>query len=597
MALQYMRNDNSNPSGKKIAIYARKSKITETGKSIENQISKCMKYCEQIFDATEDDIIIFKDEGLSGFYSDRPDYMKMLDAVRNREIRAVVCYKFDRISRKTIDLLNLVDYLNREKIPFVSCSDNIDTSTNTGKIMMSLLASIAEFERGIIAERIADNMYELAKEGRWLGGTTPTGFCSKKEFVYHGNKKTSINHLEALEDELAVVQKIAEIFLQKRSMQRVVDYLHANHIKTKNGADHTRVSVKNILSNPVYAIADADMYNYFKAFDVPIYAQPEDFDGLHGLMIYNKTDQMKVLKDDSTAFHPHYVQKQTQKDIQEWIVSVGKHKGILPGKDWIKIQSIMKDNREKHQRPNEKTESLLSGLIACPLCGKNLFTHRESGRYSEGKPRFVYQCQVRRNNKSACSYKPIRGNDIDKFVLQSICSMSEEGNEYYNKLLEIEDDGQKATNSIELEMQQLQKSIAKLERDLSNQTQILRDADSQIRAFILEDMKKLAQQKADLEEQCEALSQAQQNTLSNQEVIAKAKELIFSFPKLVENLSYQERLELVRLIIEKVYVVRKEDGDDEVHMFLKGTPEEDYHEFFKTANGGLDLLTQGQDGK
>jgi len=63
---------------RKIAVYVRKSKITETGKSIEIQKEKCIALACAQFDATEDDIFVYEDEGKSGFYADRPKYKEML---------------------------------------------------------------------------------------------------------------------------------------------------------------------------------------------------------------------------------------------------------------------------------------------------------------------------------------------------------------------------------------------------------------------------------------------------------------------------------------------------------------------------------------
>ncbi|MPN16201.1 hypothetical protein SDC9_163539 [bioreactor metagenome] len=87
---------------------------------------------------------------------------------------------------------------------------------------MSLLASISEFERDI-RRRITDNMYELAKEGRWLGGTTPTGFYSKKEHITTHGKKTSVNHLEPVPEEQEMVKNIYVKFLESRSLGKVVE--------------------------------------------------------------------------------------------------------------------------------------------------------------------------------------------------------------------------------------------------------------------------------------------------------------------------------------------------------------------------------------
>ena len=580
---------------RKIGIYARKSKITETGKSIENQITKCKSLASLKFDASDDDIIVYQDEGLSGFYSDRPSYVRMLNDIKNNKLQAVICYKFDRISRRTIDLLNLVEQLRLKKVAFVSCTDDVDTSSKTGKIIMSMLASIAEFERDIIAERITDNLYELAKEGRWLGGITPTGFVSKKTYITSGGKKTSINHLEPLPGELDIVKSIFKMFLEKRSIQGVVNHMKKSGIKTKNGFNHTRTSIKDILTNPVYAIADEDTYLFFKSFDVPIYAEKSDFNGINGLMIYNKTEQSKELKDDSTAVLPKYIQKTEKKEIKEWIVSVGKHQGIVPGKEWIKVQKILEENKDKYVRPNEKTESLLSGLICCPICGKNMFTHRESGRYTEGKPRFLYKCQTKRADKTACDYKDVKGNGTDRFVVDMICSMSHEDDEYYNKLCNIELLKSAQTESTAEQIKRYEKEITRANKEIESQTKNLRLAGDNVKQFILDDLSKLSDELSSLTQQKSELEERARKLLTDIQSIEKTKEIIFSFPKLMESLTYQEKSELLRKVIEKVFVVRNKDGDDKVHIFVKGMSENEYDVFSKKDYERRQLCVRGKD--
>ena len=586
---------NDQKDNRKIAIYARKSKITETGKSIENQINKCKSYADLKFDAHDEDIIVYQDEGLSGFYSDRPQYVQMLEDINSNKIKAVICYKFDRISRRTLDLLNLVEQLKQKKIDFISCTDEVDTSSKTGKIIMSLLASIAEFERDIIAERISDNMYELAKEGRWLGGTTPTGFSSKKEYITIGGKKTSENHLEPVPEEQAIVREMFRLFSEVRSVQQVVDWANGKRIMTKNGKAHTRISVKNILTNAVYAAADEDTYAYFCAFDVPIYAEREDFDSIRGLMIYNKTEQVKEIKDDSTAIHPSYVQKVEKRNIEDWIISVGKHKAIITGKEWILTQSILQENKDKYKRPNEKTNSLLSGLIACPYCRKNLFTHRETGRFTNGKPRFLYKCQTKRRDNTACSYKDIKGNAIDRFVLDTICSMSKKDSEYYYKLLQNDSVHQVKIIDLNTRIKNLEKQIDKCSNEIESQTKNLRLAPEPTMKYILDDIEKLAKAKDQYEAEKDELLQEKHEHMEDVDILAKARELIFSFPKLVDNLSYQEKSELIRKIVEKIFVVPNADGDDEVHIFIKGTPDEDYGEFFEKVPGSINLCESDKD--
>ncbi|MBR1442353.1 MAG: recombinase family protein, partial [Firmicutes bacterium] len=564
-----------------------------TGKSVDNQITKCKACAVLRFDATDDDIVIYHDDGKSGFYADRPEYMRMLKDIENNRIRAVICYKFDRISRRTIDLLNLFERLKAKKMPLVSCSDNIDTSSASGKVLMSMLAVIAEFERDIIAERISDNLYELAKEGRWLGGVTPTGFVSKKEMIMLHGRKSTVNHLEPVADELITVKKIFDVFLERRSIEAVVKYMIHNEILTKTGKRHTRVSIRNILSNPVYAVADMDIYNYYRENGITVYAEESDFNGVNGLMVYNKTEQMKELKDDSYTLNPKYVHKRFMNETDKWVISVGKHKGLIQGRDWLTVQEIMKDNREQSARPHIKTRSLLSGIIACPVCGKNLFAHKETKRFEEdGSPKFLYKCQTRRVVKSDCSYMPIQGNKIDNFILDTLCKIgSTNSDEYYNML--EEEIRRNSYDVIADEARGLREKIKTLKRDIESQTQTLRTIPDNAKKYIIDDIGKMSEELSTAEKQLEVFSSKKTENKVTLDGLNKARELVNSFESLIKEMTYEEKMELVRLIIAKVYVVNKdyitddegnEVKNDEVHIFLKGCPDEDYTEFFRKNN-------------
>ena len=107
------------------------------------------------------------------------------------KIRAVVCYKLDRIGRKTADLLRLLDFLEKHKVDLLICSNNINTASGVSKIFIQIFAVVAEFERDTLTERITDNMMELAKDGRWLGGNTPTGFTVKRVTTGSGKNKSA----------------------------------------------------------------------------------------------------------------------------------------------------------------------------------------------------------------------------------------------------------------------------------------------------------------------------------------------------------------------------------------------------------------------
>ena len=163
-----------------IAIYSRKSRFTGKGESIGNQVDLCKEYVRTHFgDAALDRIIVYEDEGYSGGNLNRPDFKKMMEDAGKRRFKAIIVYRLDRISRNISDFAGLIDELARLDISFVSIKEQFDTCSPMGRAMMYIASVFSQLERETIAERIRDNMHELAKTGRWLGGVTPTGYASE----------------------------------------------------------------------------------------------------------------------------------------------------------------------------------------------------------------------------------------------------------------------------------------------------------------------------------------------------------------------------------------------------------------------------------
>ena len=153
-----------------VAIYSRKSKFTGKGESIENQIEMCRQYIKMHYPEIADDKIeTYEDEGYSGKSIQRPQFKKMMEDCHKHKIKMIVCYRFDRVSRNIKDFAELIQELEQLKISFVSIKENFDTTSPMGRAMMFISSVFSQLERETIAERIRDNMHELAKSGRWLG--------------------------------------------------------------------------------------------------------------------------------------------------------------------------------------------------------------------------------------------------------------------------------------------------------------------------------------------------------------------------------------------------------------------------------------------
>ena len=208
--------------------------------------------------------------------------------------RMLIVYRLDRISRSIGDFTALIERLVHLNVAFVSIREQFDTSTPMGRAMMYIASVFSQLERETIAERIRDNLHELAKTGRWLGGITPTGFASEavQAVTVDGRTKRACR-LRLLPEEAGTVKAMYSLFARLGSLTAVVKGLQERGLATKNGNAFTRHAVRDILHNPVYARADADMLAWLRNAGAELSAAQEEFDGKHGVLAYHRTDQSR----------------------------------------------------------------------------------------------------------------------------------------------------------------------------------------------------------------------------------------------------------------------------------------------------------------
>lgn len=571
----------SGDDNRDVAIYTRKSRITNKGDSIGVQFKQSSDYAvNQLGLADNYQFLKYEDKGLSGYYSDRPDFQRLLRDIEMGKIKAVACYKLDRISRKTSDLMRLLEYFERHDVTLLVCSNNINTQISTSKIIIQVLAIIAEFERDILTERIQDNLMELAKDGRWLGGATPTGFTSNRVSAGSGKNKSAVSFLVSLENEKALVQKIYRVFRKTRSIQTTCKEISKEH-KTKQGAVFTASTIRLILKNPIYCTADERAYNYFLEHDGNIFGELSEFDGTHGISAYNKTDQCKIEDEDSTFFNPKFSQLLTPKPVSEWIISVGRHEGFISATDWIETQKLLEAIAEKYNRPHRKTNALLSGLMYCPCCGKRLRVISESDRWTNGKPRFKYVCPGVRKNE--CDFKAVDGVLMDEYVIKQLSDLSDQQGEYYRRIFEAKLERVIRSDHSEQEYRNMQKTIAKLETDISAQVRNLREAHESLRKYIEADLQEMT---AELEKMQSALRRMDEVQADNQFLVHELtiiKKRLLSFAEYAKDAQPDELVTLINTVVERIYVTT--EGDKRIcQIFIKGCTTEDYTEIFGAAD-------------
>jgi DNA invertase Pin-like site-specific DNA recombinase len=145
------------------ALYARVS--THAAQNPEMQLAELRDYCSRRGWALSGE---FVDRGISGARERRPELDRML-ACRRRQMDAVVVYRYDRFARSLRQLVNALCEFDALGIQFVSLHEGVDTSTPNGRLVFGIFASIAEFERELIRERVRSGIAAARAQGKRIG--------------------------------------------------------------------------------------------------------------------------------------------------------------------------------------------------------------------------------------------------------------------------------------------------------------------------------------------------------------------------------------------------------------------------------------------
>jgi len=541
--------------GRKKGIYSRKSKFTGKGESTHNQIEACKRKIAYTFDDVdiEKDVIIYEDEGYTGYNTNRPAFQQMLKDIKDKKIDTVAFYKLDRISRNVSDFSSLVNEFGNYGVSFLSATESIENITPSGRAMMFMISVFAQLERDTIAERIRDNMLELAKTGRWLGGNTPTGYKSKQiETMTVDGRKRKLFQLDSVEDEQQIVKTLFNKMIELKSQTKLETFTLQNDIKTKNGKVYARWGLKNILVNPVYAIADQDTLNYFKRLGVEIYADESEFDGVHGLMVYNKTEKKQNMI--------------VKKEVTNWIVAVGRHKGIISGKEWVEVQNILSQNSDKKYRKPSTANAILSGIIRCSHCGSFMRAKMKNKTIDDlGRRRFDYMCELKdKSKKQKCECKNIYGLEADDLVLAEIKKVMLPTSKFYQALKKISADAFNKDYKDNEELKTLKSLINKNENNISSLLDKIKYVDVSLLDDISKEIKDLKNANIELEKQIKSLTKTNYNEISDKETADLLINVIDTYLMSFDTLDLNTKRNLIKLLVSSI----TSDGEDVTINFM-----------------------------
>ena len=538
-----------------IIIYSRKSKYTGIGDSIGNQIELCKNYIKVHYPKEKYDveIIVFEDEGFSGGTTDRPQFQEMFQLIQKKYINVLICYRLDRISRNIADFSRLIEELSKHNISFISIKEQFDTSTPMGRAMMYIASVFAQLEREVIAERIRDNLLELAKTGTWLGGDSPLGFsverfekvniCENDEVKGLVTKTKKASKLVINDEELKIYNLIVSKFEELKSLTKLETYLLNKDIKTRKGAHYSIFTLKWILTNPVYVKNDNDAIEYFKKKGINVFCEKDNrnkFDGNYGFLTYHKTSKRKKLSSDY------------------WIYAVGLHPGIIEGKRWIAIQMLLEKNANKCYRAAgyPKKQTIVAGLIKCKECGSYMRPRNMDKKRKDGTVNYRYSCVLKEKScGQKCNSKNVIGEKLDNQIIKIIKEVFVPNIEIYKELMNMSIKNEE--NSKHDELKKIQVELQKKNLEIQNVISKLKYIDVDIIDIINTNLKKLKLEKEELNKKIKRIKKEEiKDFIKDQIEIKTTKDICkiidLSF-KTFELFDLKTKRDIARIFIEKIY--------------------------------------------
>lgn len=211
----------------------------EAGVSLEAQRSRLQAYAD-LYDL---EVVSFiEDAGLSAKTLDRPGLQAALNLLASGDAEGILVAKLDRLTRSVRDLGSLLDLGFRDRFALLSVSEQINTKTAAGRLLLNLLATISQWERETTAERTSAALQHLRSEGVRLGGEA-LGWHRLTDRDSDGRQL-----VRDVQEEVATIQRIEALRAEGLSLRGIASTLRSEGRKTKKGGSWHPETVRRILA-------------------------------------------------------------------------------------------------------------------------------------------------------------------------------------------------------------------------------------------------------------------------------------------------------------------------------------------------------------
>lgn len=516
---------------KTTAIYARVSsdKQAQEG-TIESQISSLREHCvSQGYQIEED--LVFTDNGVSGTTLVRPG----LDALRDKavagEVNQILILCPDRLARKYAHQLILVEEFKKLGVEINFANRTISTSPED-QLLFQIQGVISEFEREKIIERSRRGKLYKAKAGKVsvLSGA-PYGY------VYISATESEECRYEIHPEEATVVKRIFHRYIyDRKSIGAIARELTTEGIPSRHNVGHWERSVIWLmLKNPAYC----------------------------GKAAYRKTQVVERLRPTKLArdngFYPKKPKSSTRdRDPKDWIIIAVPQ--IVSEEDFEKAKAQLQENKKLSPRNNKRYEYLLSGLLHCKECGYSIYGKPASN--SKYK-RLYYRCMGQDGHRwptgRVCSSHPVRVEVLDELVWQQVQTLIEQPEIVVKEYTRRMDAKKKEDSNYETLLSKKKKEIRMQEQQKERLLDLYQVGTLNL-AEVEERLKTLRLRITKLNNECALLNQEEKQKQQCLQLVEQFEDFKKKMNLNLPNLKFEEKKQLVRLLVSEVVVdVKNQD--------------------------------------
>jgi site-specific DNA recombinase len=308
----------------------------------------------------------YDDGGFSGGNMDRPALACLLADIEAGKVDVAIVYKVDRLSRSLLDFAQMMVTFERRQVAFVSVTQQLNTATSMGRLILNVLLSFAQFEREIISERTRDKIAAARRKGKWSGGHPLLGYD-----VDPHTRKLLVNEAEAVR-----VREIFQLYLEHQALMPVLAELERRDWRNKRwltrkgqargGRPFSKPRLYELLRNVVYV----------------------------GQVRYKQ------------EVHP------------------GEHAAIVDPVLWQQVQDLLSAHGNGTARGGRcSSAALLGGLLRCQPCGCAM-TPAQAARKGGKRYRYYVCTAAQRRGWRTCPSKALPAAAVEGFVLEQLCALA-----------------------------------------------------------------------------------------------------------------------------------------------------------------------------